>query len=105
MLRITLPTCEDHPEFLLEGKLAGLWVKELIRVTGHLGPGTTAVFDLENVIYVDSLGEETLLWLNRLGAGFIVENVYGRNLCKRLRLRRATETKPGMANPPGRKMG
>ena len=93
MLRITLPTSVKSPVYLLEGKLAGLWAKEFIRVTSHLGPGTTAAFDIENVIYVDSLGEETLLWLNRLGAVFIVENVYGRDLCKRLRLRRMTKKK------------
>jgi hypothetical protein len=49
MLRITLPTSEEHPVFILEGKLAGLWVKEFIRVTSHLGPGTTAVFDITAV--------------------------------------------------------
>ena len=92
---------------MLEGRLAGLWVKELICVTSHLGPGTAAVFDIENVFYVDSLGEGTLLWLNRLGAAFIAENAYGKNLCKRLRLRlrRTTETKTSISNQPGRDSG
>jgi hypothetical protein len=102
MLRITLPTYEV-PIFFLEGRLAGLWVTELIRVTNQLGPGTTAVFDIENVIYVDSLGEDTLLWLNRLGAAFIAENVYGRDLCKRLHLRRTTKDKA--TNQPKQKTG
>lgn len=93
MLRITLPTSEESPVFLLEGKLAGLWVQEFIRVTSHLAPGSTAVFDLENVLYVDSSGEEALLGLNRLGAVFIAENAYGRDLCQRLRLRRTTGDK------------
>ncbi|MDR3727619.1 MAG: hypothetical protein P4K86_11315 [Terracidiphilus sp.] len=103
MLRITLPTREECPIFILEGKLAGLWVREFIRVTGHLCPGTTAVFDIENVFYVDSLGEETLRWLNRLGAAFIAENVYGRDLCKRLRLHRTTENRA--TNQPRQKTG
>jgi hypothetical protein len=105
VLRISLPTREDQPLYILEGKLAGLWAKELIRVTRQLGPGTTAVFDLENVIYVDSLGENTLLWLNRLGATFIAENVYGKDLCRRLHLRRATEAKPGASSSLGQKAG
>jgi len=88
MLRILLPTSQEHPCFILEGRLAGPWVKEFIRVTDHLEPETNAVIDIENVIYVDSLGEETLLWLNRMGAAFIAENVYGKDLCKRLHLRR-----------------
>jgi hypothetical protein len=95
MLRITLPSCEDYPVFVLEGKLSGLWVKEFIRVTRRLDPGTNSVFDIEGVSYVDSLGEKTLLWLNKLGATFIAENVYGKDLCQRLHLRRTSEAKAG----------
>lgn len=102
MLRITLPTREDPPVFVLEGRLAGLWVKELIRVTRDLGPRTTSVFDIEDVIYVDSLGEETLLWLSRLGATFITMNAYGKDLCRRLHLRRTTLARSGAQGSPGR---
>jgi hypothetical protein len=105
VLKISLPTREDHPLFVLEGKLAGLWAKEFIRVTSQLGPGTAAVFDLENVFYVDSLGEKTLLWLNRLGATFIAENVYGKDLCRRLRLRRSTEARTCAHGPHEQKAG
>ncbi len=65
-------------------------VKELLRVTHDIGPNTNCVFDIEDVLYVDKLGEQTLGWLNRLGATFIVENVYGKDLCERLHLRRRT---------------
>lgn len=75
--------------FILEGRLAGDWVKELIRVTSHLAPRTGCVFDIENVFYVDTLGEEVLLWLNSLGATFITTNAYGKDICQRLHLRRA----------------
>jgi hypothetical protein len=88
MLRITLPTRKDAPVFVLEGKLAGAWVEELCEVTRPLGRGTHSVFDIENVTYVDPLGEELLLWLNSLGANFIAENLYGKDLCRRLHLRR-----------------
>jgi hypothetical protein len=93
MLRITLPTREGPSVFVLEGKLAGLWVEELNRFVLQLGPGTASVFDIEDVSYVDSLGEETLLRLSRLGATFIAENVYGKDLCQRLHLQRAIEAK------------
>lgn len=95
MLRITLPTRENDSLFILEGRLAGDWVKELIRVTRDLGPRTTSVFNIEDVFYVDPLGEETLLWLNRLGATFIAENVYGKDLCRRLHLRSTTAAESG----------
>jgi hypothetical protein len=71
-------------------------VKELIRVTCDLGPRTTSVFDIEEVFYVDPLGEETLCWLNRLGATFITETAYGKDLCERLGLRRASSAERGL---------
>ena len=74
--------------FILEGRLAGLWVKELLRVTRDIGPNTNCVFDIEDVAYVDQLGEDALKWLNRGGATFIAKSVYGKNLCDRLHLRR-----------------
>lgn len=110
MLRITLPTRDDiRPVFILEGRLAGEWVKELIRVTREIGPGTNWVFDLEDLFYVDPLGEETLCWLNRLGATFITETAYGKDLCERLGLRRASGAEQGLSarkrksgmDPPG----
>ncbi len=100
MLRITVPIHEDVPLFILEGRLAGEWVQELIRVTRHISPGTTCVFDIEDVSYVDLLGEETLLWLNRLGAAFIADNAYGRDLCHRLHLHRTTATRPDSSSDP-----
>jgi hypothetical protein len=103
VLRITLPIRKDLPVFVLEGRLAGLWVKELIRVTQQLGPGTKSVFDLESVFYVDSLGEETLRWLNKMGAAFIAENAYGKDLCRRLHLRRTTEAKTGLPSQSGQR--
>jgi len=68
----------------------GDWVKELMRVTRDLKPGTQSIFDIEEVSYVDMLGEEALRWLNRMGATFIAWNAYGKDVCHRLHLRRAT---------------
>ena len=90
MLRITVRKCEDHLLYILEGRLAGDWVQELVWITRELCPGTNAVIDIENVHYVDQLGEKSLHWLNRLGAAFVADNPYGVHLCERLNLRRMT---------------
>jgi hypothetical protein len=95
VLRITLPSCKEDRLFILEGTLTGEWVKEFIRVTNQVCPGKTSIFDIENVFYVDSPGEDALVWLNQLGATFIAENVYGRGLCERLHLHRTTAAKSG----------
>ena len=74
--------------FILEGRLAGLWVKELLHVTRDIGPNTNCVFDIEDVAYVDQPGEEALKRLNQSGATFLVKSVYGKDLCERLHLHR-----------------
>lgn len=82
---------EDNPLFKLEGRLAGdQCVEELLRIVNQNCLGKNCVFDIEHVFYVDSPGEETLLWLSQLGATFITQNAYGKDLCQRLHLRRST---------------
>lgn len=89
MLRITTPNSGDQPPiFVLEGKLAGEWVNELLRIARELAPNSNCVFDLEEVSYVDPLGEQALGWLKRLGARFATDTLYGKDLCKRLNLHR-----------------
>lgn len=91
MLRITVSQNTDCPLFVLEGRLTGDWVGELLGVTRELLPGTSSVFDIEDVLFVDSLGERALQWLNHLGARFVVRNSYGVDLCERLHLRRSVK--------------
>jgi len=88
MLRITISNCKNHPMYVLEGRLAGDWVQELVWITRELSPRTKPVIDIEHVHYVDPLGEKALHWLNHLGAGFVAQNAYGVHLCERLQLRR-----------------
>jgi hypothetical protein len=90
MLRITISKCKDHPMYVLEGRLVGEWVQELVWATRELSPGANAVIDIEHVHYVDPLGEKALGWLNRLGAAFVTRNAYGAYLCDRLELHRLT---------------
>ena len=102
MLRITVLENKDHPEYVLEGRLVGDWVQELVWVARDVCPATKAVIDIENVHYVDSLGEKALHWLNGLGAAFVAQNAYGVHLCERLELRRLTVAENGIQNHKGR---
>jgi hypothetical protein len=90
MLRITLPTASHSGLFILEGRLTGLWAKELLRVARAANQSSGNIFDLREVFYVDSEGEETLRWLGSRGAKFITESAYGKDLCNRLKLERLT---------------
>lgn len=90
MLRITLPTAKTRGVYVLEGRLIGLWAQELIRVVRAANNDEAGIFDLEDVLHVDSAGEETLRILSELGAKFIATSAYGKDLCKRLKLHRVT---------------
>ena len=88
MLRITLPSAGCPEIVVLEGRLAGLWAQELLRVAREANQGSGTIFDLQEVFYVDSSGEDALRILSRIGARFITDSAYGKDLCKRLRLHR-----------------
>jgi hypothetical protein len=88
MLRITLPTARHSGLFILEGRLTGLWVKELLRVARASNQSSSNIFDLQEVFYVDSTGERALQLLGGCGARFITESAYGKDLCHRLKLER-----------------
>ncbi|MGO9337298.1 MAG: hypothetical protein ACLPY1_07315 [Terracidiphilus sp.] len=91
MLRITSPTASGSGVFVLEGKLTGLWAQELLRVARGENRRQGNIFDLQEVFYVDSAGEEALRILgSAYGASFITESAYGKDLCKRLKLRRVS---------------
>jgi hypothetical protein len=88
MLRITLPITSHSGLFVLEGRLTGLWAKELLRVARGPNQDCGNIFDLQEVFYVDSQGEEALRLLGNRGAKFIAESAYGKDLCNRLKLQR-----------------
>ncbi len=94
MLRITLPTKSHSGLFILEGRLTGLWVKEFLRVVRGTNQGFGNIFDLREVFYVDSEGEEALRLVGRRGARFMTESAYGKDLCHRLKLERVGSSDP-----------
>ena len=102
MLRITLPSANSSEVFILEGRLTGLWAQELLRVARGANQGYDNIFDLQEVFYVDSAGEEVLRLLGARGAKFITESAYGKDLCNRLKLCRVVNA--GMEKNLGPKL-
>jgi len=63
MLRITIFEKDGSTRFRLEGKLTGLWVKELERcwiLAKHVGHGRRLIVDLDSVSFVDDKGKALL---------------------------------------------
>lgn len=90
MLRITVPSSSNGGVFIVQGRLTGLWAKELLRLTRTKNQGYGHTFDFQKVIIVDSSGEKILRLLAERGARFITDSAYGKDLCNRLRLHRVT---------------
>ena len=44
------------------------------------------VVDLSEVTFIDVTGEKVLSWLGRMGAEFVTQNSYSRDVCERLNL-------------------
>ena len=44
------------------------------------------VVEVSELTFVDPLGEQVLSWLERIGARFVADRDYPRNLCERMRL-------------------
>jgi hypothetical protein len=87
MLRAEFYQSNTPPSLKLDGRLVGAWavqVKSLI--ARHFTPNGLLV-DMSELTYVDSVGEQLLVWLRGLHATFIAETCYARDLCDRLDLR------------------
>ena len=103
MLRAELHHIENGLTLKLEGRLVGEWalqVKSL--VTKEILPKRFLV-DLTEVTYVDSIGEQVLIWLCTLHAEFAAQTCYGRDLCERLHL--TLEGDPVSFSRPETQMG
>jgi hypothetical protein len=72
MLRITTHNARDSVTFQLEGRLAGVWVRELEDCWQQASAGTPFIrFDLTGVTYVDAAGKEFLAARHAQGAELI----------------------------------
>jgi len=54
-------------------------------VSRHFVPNGLLV-DLSEVTYIDSVGEQLLLWLRNSQAKFVAETYHARDICERLQL-------------------
>lgn len=85
MLRITCRENGSTVLLRLEGRLVGPWVEELRLKVLQLRPSETALeVDISDLSFADDAGEQTLLWLLRIGSKFRGSGVYGRYLCESL---------------------
>jgi hypothetical protein len=88
MLKITNSATANEDRWILCGKLAGPWVRELRsnwdQVRGR-SRGRSYVIDLSDVVVIDKSGEELLGELRDEGAEFVASGVYTRHVLENLK--------------------
>lgn len=70
----------------LFGRMVGPFAENARNAMANRQLPASIVVDLSEVTFVDLLGEQVLLWLGRLGARFVANNVYMRSVCEDLQL-------------------
>src|SRR5580704_15958696 len=100
----TLPVCEENTmlkisfsetpmeeKWILEGRLSGVWVRELKaswKKNHQTDKKRACIVDLNEVTFIDKTGEGLLRVLRDEGAQFILGGCYVRHIVERLKVRR-----------------
>jgi hypothetical protein len=83
----------------LEGRFTGEGAGEVRRLVTRCDSQLELVVDLTDVMFIDAIGEEVLLFVKRLGAEFVAETSYSRDVCERLELPIIGKGKSNMQEP------
>ena len=86
MLRVGTQQLERALICRLEGRFTGKGAEEVSTLATRCDSNLELVVDLTDVMFIDAIGEEVLLFLKRLGAQFVAETSYSRDVCERLEL-------------------
>jgi anti-anti-sigma regulatory factor len=93
MLRVELQETDGACICRLEGRFTGEQAEHARMLATRCHIALSIVVDLTDVMYVDDTGEDVLLLLKRLGAQFIAETSYSRDVCERLDLPQASQSR------------
>ncbi len=99
MLRVETQQLDGALICRLEGRFTGEGAEEVRRLVTRCDNKLELVVDLTDVMFIDAIGEEVLLFVKRLGAQFIAETSYSRDVCERLQLSLIGKRKSNMQVP------
>jgi ABC-type transporter Mla MlaB component len=93
MLRITVTESTSEQRWILQGRLTGSTIEELItswRANRQDQPSQSCVVDLNEITSIDKDGEQVLLMMLRDGAKFVATGLYTKHLLESLSVRDAS---------------
>ena len=86
MLRVETQESEGALICRLDGRFTGEGAEHVRMLVARCDTARTLVVDLTELLYIDATGEEVLLLLKKLGAQFVADTSYARDVCERLDL-------------------
>jgi len=86
MLRVETKELGGALTFRLQGRFTGEGAEQVRSLVTRSQPEMKLIIDLADVMYIDAVGEGVLSFFKRLGAQFVSETAYSRNICERLNL-------------------
>jgi hypothetical protein len=86
MLRVQTQELDGALICRLEGRFTGKGAEEVRTLVTRCDSKLELVVDLTEVLFIDTIGEEVLVFVKRLGAQFLAETSYSRDVCERLHL-------------------
>jgi hypothetical protein len=99
MLRVETQELDGALICRLEGRFTGEEAEEVRRLVTRCDSQLQLVVDLTEVMFIDAIGEEVLFFVKRLGAQFVAETAYSRDVCERLQLPLTGNRKSNMQVP------
>ena len=86
MLRVETQELDGALICRLEGRFTGKGAEEVRTLVTRCDSKLELVVDLTEMMFIDAIGEEVLLFVKKLGAQFVAETSYSRDICERLSL-------------------
>jgi hypothetical protein len=86
MLRAEFLHTDDVLTIRLEGRLVSAWAAQVKSLISRNVVPAGFLVDVSDVTYVDSTGEQLLIWLSALRAVFVAQTCYAHDVCERLHL-------------------
>ena len=86
MLRVGTEELDGSLICRLEGRLTGEGAEQVRKLVTRGDIRLKLVVDLTEMLFIDAVGEEVLLCAKKVGAQFIAETAYSRDVCERLSL-------------------
>jgi hypothetical protein len=86
MLRVETQQLDGSLICRLEGRFTGQGAEQVCTLVTRCDARLKLVVDLTEMMFVDAIGEQVLSLAKKLGAQFIAETSYSRDVCERLDL-------------------